>query len=202
MSINWTKATGVTLLLYGLLCPAAMAWDAADVVRGLAKKGGDVAQFTEIKYLKALDRPIRLDGEVRFTPPDGMEKKVTAPYEELMTVSAGKLKLQRGKKVREIELDRHPVAQAFVMAFVSTLAGNIEGLEAHYDIILEGEIRGWTLELTPKADELRDKVSQIRVSGNTDLLQSFETLQPNGDRSIMYFSNLPTELGASVEVIE
>lgn len=187
----WTRFRVLAFLVAGLLSFTVQAWDARDVVKGLAKENNDAARFTEIKYLQALDRPIRLDGEVRFTPPDGMEKHVTAPYEERMTVSAGWLKLERGTKTREVELERHPVAQAFVMAFISTLAGDYEALQNHYEIVLDGEARAWTLTLAPRDRELRDKVSQIKVSGNADLLQSFETLQPNGDRAIMYFSNLP-----------
>lgn len=181
----------MVLLLAVLLPSVVQAWDAAEVIQGLVHERADAARFTEIKYLKALEHPIRLDGEVRFIPPDGMEKYVTAPYEERMTVSNGWLRLQRGEKIRELELERHPVAQAFVTAFTATLMGDAATLQQHYEMKLDGNERAWQLSLTPRESDLLDKVSLIKVSGSGKVLQSFETLQPKGDRAIMYFSALP-----------
>ncbi len=189
MSIIWNKRLACAILL--LLSSPVMAWDAAEVIRGLAHAQADAARFTEIKYLQSLERPIRLDGEVRFTPPDGMEKHVTAPYEERMQVTNGMLRLERGDKVRELSLERHPIAQAFVTAFTATLAGDAETLSEHYLIELSGNSRAWQLDLTPRDEDLTEKVSLIRVTGSGETLQSFETLQPGGDRAIMYFSALP-----------
>ena len=187
------SSTGILLTLALSLIGSfpVQAWDAAEVISGLALEKNDAAAFTEIKYLESLDRPIQLQGEVRFTPPDGMEKTVTMPYEERMTVSDGWLTLERGDKFREIALERHPVAQAFVTAFIATLAGDHQSLQDHYEMTLSGEPRGWQLSLVPRDKKLVAKVNEIIVKGNTDMLQSFETRQPNGDRSVMIFSFLP-----------
>lgn len=178
-------------LIAAMFSMTALAWDAAEVITSLRTDGPRAAAFTEIKYLQALEHPLRLEGEVRFTPPDGMEKHVTSPYDEQMSVKDGWLRLQRGKKSRELALEKHPVARSFVMAFTATLAGDHASLAQHYEIELAGEPRDWQLTLVPKDEVLRDKVSLIEVKGNTDILQSFETRQPGGDRSIMIFSFLP-----------
>lgn len=194
MSGNWNSLRLLLAMAVLLLSPAVHAWDADAVIRGLANKQAEAARFTEIKYLEALERPIRLDGVVRYMPPDGMEKQVIAPYEERMTVSGGWLRLERGKKTRELELERHPLARAFVTAFTATLAGDVTTLREHYNLSLGGNERAWQLELVPRDAGLADKVNLIRVTGSGEILQSFETLQPNGDRAIMYFSALPEDL--------
>lgn len=190
MSKPWISLKGPALLAGLLLSTCVQAWDAGEVIRGLAKDSADAARFTEIKHLQSLDTPLRLKGVVRFMPPAGVEKHITSPYEERMTVSEGRLRLERGDKVRELALERHPVARAFVTAFTATLAGDIDTLREHYHLGLEGSERAWQLNLTPKDDALADKVSRIVVTGSGGTLQSFETRQPDGDRAIMHFSTL------------
>ena len=194
MLSNITKRRLLTgLLTFGLFmaAPVAQAWGLNDVVAGIAQKGAGQARFTEIKYLSALDQPLRVQGEVRFTPPDQMQRLVTAPYREQMTVAGGMLTLQReGEKPRELALEDNPPVAAFVTAFLATLAGDQALLEEHYLLDLAGDENAWTLDLTPRDEKLAKRVSYIRVSGAGDRLHSFETHQANGDRSVMLFSLL------------
>lgn len=170
---------------------AAHAWGLDEVVAGIAQPEGGVARFTEIKYLEALDKPLRVQGEVRFTPPDQLQRRVTDPYEEEMTVAGGMLRLRRGdNSPRELALEDNPAIAAFVNAFLATLAGNKALLEAHYELALEGSEENWVLNLTPRDKLLARRVDQIRVTGAGERLVSFETRQANGDRSVMLFSLL------------
>lgn len=169
----------------------AQAWGLDEVVAGIAQPEGGVARFTEIKYLAALDQPLRVQGEVRFTPPDRLQRRVTEPYREDMTVAGDMLSLKREDgEARELALEDHPAIAAFVNAFLATLAGNKALLEEHYELALEGSEENWTLSLTPRDKRLARRVEQIRVTGAGERLISFETRQANGDRSVMLFSLL------------
>lgn len=169
----------------------AQAWGLDEVVVGIAQPDGGVARFTEIKYLAALDQPLRVQGEVRFSPPDQLQRRVTDPYAEEMTVAGGMLRLQRGdESARELALEDNPAIAAFVNAFLATLAGNKALLEEHYELALEGDENNWVLTLTPRDKLLARRVEQIRVTGAGERLISFETRQANGDRSVMLFSLL------------
>lgn len=182
-----------TLLLLALsLCSSlAHAWGLSDVVTGIAKQGGGAARFTEIKHLAALAHPLRVQGEVRFTPPDRMQRLVTDPYREEMTVADGMLSLQReGEDPRELALEDHPPIAAFVNAFLATLAGDKALLEEHYELQLSGDEKQWTLDMSPRDQRLAKRIEGIRVAGSGDRLISFETRQANGDRSVMLFSLL------------
>lgn len=188
-----TKRLWRGLLLLPLLASShwAHAWGLEDVVSGIAQQGAGQARFTEIKYLAALDQPLRVQGEVRFTPPDEMQRLVTDPYRENMTVAGGMLSLQRGDgEPRELALEDHPAIAGFVTAFLATLAGDQALLEQHYKLALSGDASRWTLDLTPKDKKLAKRVTRIRVAGSGDRLHSFETQQGNGDRSVMLFSLL------------
>lgn len=181
----------IFIVLLFLSSSLAQAWGLADVVAGIAQQGGGVARFTEIKHLAVLEQPLRIQGEVRFTPPDRMQRLVTDPYREEMTVADGMLTLQReGEAPRQLALEDHPPVAAFVNAFLATLAGDQARLEAHYELQLSGNAQHWTLAMTPRDARLASRVSQILVAGSQDRLVSFETRQANGDRSVMLFSLL------------
>lgn len=184
----WRFCLALGLLLGSNL---AQAWGLSDVIAGIARHSTGEARFTEIKYLSALDQPLRVQGEVQFTPPDHLQRKVTSPYSETMTVAGGMLTLQRdGEKPRELALDDSPAMAAFVTAFLATLAGDQALLETHYDLALSGDESAWSIDLTPRDKKLAKRVTLIRVAGAGQRLHSFETQQGNGDRSVMLFSLL------------
>lgn len=179
-----------------LLRPAGAAgsaeWGLDQLAAELARTPPGAMRFTELKYLAALKQPLKMDGRVSYTPPDTLEKVVTAPQPERFVLRGGALELQKGDGApRRLELAQYPLLQAFVGAFTATLAGNLDGLRQHYELKLGGHRHAWTLDLTPKEQALAARVKAIRVAGAVDRIQQFETVQTNGDRSIMFFSLLP-----------
>lgn len=186
-----TLALGLALPLLSTAARAA-DWGLDQLAAELARTRPAAMRFTELKYLAALKQPLKMDGRVSYTPPDTLEKIVTAPQAERFVLRGGALELQQGDgPVRQLDLARYPLLQVFVGAFTATLAGELATLEQHYDLKLAGHKHAWTLSLTPKDAALAAKVKSIRVAGATDQIQQFETVQANGDRSIMFFSLLP-----------
>ena len=186
-------ASALLLTAASLLPPALAAeWGIDQLAAELARTPPGALRFTELKYLKALKQPLKLDGQVSYTPPDTLEKIVTAPQPERFVLRGGALELQRGQGApRKLDLAQYPLLEAFVGAFTATLSGDLASLRKHYDLKLGGHRHAWTLDLTPKDKSLAARVKAIRVAGAVDRIQQFETVQANGDRSIMFFSLLP-----------
>ncbi len=182
-----------TLLAFATANANAGGWGLEQLASDLARTPPGAMRFTELKYLAALKQPLKLDGRVSYTPPDTLEKTVTAPQPERFLLRGGVLELQRGSSaVRQVDLAQYPLLEAFVGAFTATLAGDVSRLKQHYTLALTGHEHAWVLLLTPKDAALARRVKSIRVSGAGERVQEFETLQANGDRSIMFFSLLPT----------
>ncbi len=186
-------ATLLVALAFGSLQPASAAdWGLDQLAADLARTPPGAMRFTELKYLAALKQPLKLDGRVSYTPPDTLEKVVTAPQPERFVLRGGALELQRGDgPLRKLDLAQYPMLQTFVGAFTATLAGDLSSLRRHYDLTLGGHRHAWTLNLVPKDKALAARVKVIRVAGAVDRIQQFEAVQANGDRSIMFFSLLP-----------
>ncbi|MGH8530468.1 MAG: LolA-related protein [Nevskiales bacterium] len=178
-----------------LLLSAANAggWGLDQLAADLARTPTGAMRFTELKYLAALKQPLKLDGRVSYTPPDTLEKTVITPQPERFLLRGGVLELQHGTgPVRRVELAQYPLLEAFVGALTATLAGDLARLEQHYSLALSGHEHAWVLRLTPKDPALAARVKSIRVSGAGQRVQEFETTQADGDRSIMFFSLLPS----------
>ncbi len=187
----WPLSLSISLWLAALSASAGQ-WGLPQLAAELARTPPGAMRFTELKYLAALKRPLKLEGRVSYTAPDVLEKTVTAPQPERFLLRGGVLELQRGNgPARQVDLAQYPLLQAFVSAFTATLAGDLGRLRRHYELQLSGHAHAWTLTLTPKDPALAARVQSIRVGGARNQVQQFETVQVNGDRSVMFFSLLP-----------
>jgi outer membrane lipoprotein-sorting protein len=86
-----------------------------------------------------------------------------------------------------------------VSSFAVLLRGDLVALTAQYDVELSSEeghdsvlTSPWTLDLKPRSSEIRDLIERTRVKGLKNRLTSMETLEKNGDRTLMLFSAVET----------
>ncbi len=143
-------------------------------------------KFTERKYLSLLDQPLILRGRVRYRAPDYVEKVYDDPNSERYEVSGDNLTIAfpDGRR-RYLSIDRHPVLRAFVESYRGTLAGDRETLNRYFDIALSGAMDAWELRLTPRLPALAQILSAVIMRGREGRVLSVETLEVNGDRSVM-----------------
>ena len=93
-----------------------------------------------------------------------------------------------GQQPRLIDLRDEPALAALVDAMRGTLSGDLSTLRRSYAVAMRGDVGAWTLTLTPAAPPLTDMLRQVVVEGAAATLRRVETLQPNGDRSVMTIS--------------
>jgi hypothetical protein len=65
------------------------------------------------------------------------------------------------------------------------LAGDLPTLTRFYRVELDGSERRWRLILKPSEHGMREVVSEIRISGEYVSIIAIETIETNGDRSVM-----------------
>jgi hypothetical protein len=164
---------------------ASAAFSVADLMQMLAARGPDNARFVERKYLAILDRPVESSGELRWRPPDRMEKQTTAPKPELLVLEKGMLTLERDRKKLTLQLRDYPQIAAMVESLRGMLAGDRTALEKTYRMEAHGNRERWTLVMLPSDQELAALVLRIDVTGTRDRVRSIEIRQADGDRSVM-----------------
>ena len=75
--------------------PAALS-PSSDLMRMLAQRGPESARFVEKKYLAVLDnKPVESSGELRYVPPNRIEKRTLKPKPDSLVVDGDKAIVER-----------------------------------------------------------------------------------------------------------
>lgn len=156
----------------------------------LAQTRSAHANFVETKSIAMLDKPVVSSGELFYTAPDYLEKRTLKPKAETMVLDHGSINITRGTKNYRLQLADYPALAAFIDSIRGTLAGDRSGLERNYTLTLEGTLARWTLQLTPANEQLLAVIKNIRIQGERGEIRSIDTVQADGDSSVMTISKL------------
>src|SRR5690606_25368692 len=74
----------LALALASASLAAQAAFDLDQLMGELARHPGGQARFVETRTMALLDRPVRSSGEMRYTPPDRLEKRTLQPRAETL----------------------------------------------------------------------------------------------------------------------
>lgn len=180
------------ILLLFLLSPhselaSQTPWSLSRLTAALAQDVGSTVRFSEERQLQYLTEPLFLEGTLTFKPPGYLERQVVQPKWQRMIIDGDLVTIEENWKDPPIRvlLSDYPALEAFVSALRSILAGDQRSLERTYATALEGTEDAWLLSLTPRPQQLRDAVSEVRITGAGGNIQSIEVMEAGGDRSII-----------------
>ena len=157
-----------------------------DLMRKLAQRGPENARFVEKRYLAVLDnKPVESSGELRYAPPNRIEKKTLKPKPDSLIVDGDQAIIERNGQRMTLRLSAYPDIAPFVDSIRGTLSGDRKSLERVYRLELSGDAERWTLVMLPSDQKLATIVQRIDVAGNHDQVRSIAILQGDGDRSVM-----------------
>lgn len=164
-----------------------------------AESGGVRAEFTENRHLSILTEPIETSGVLYFSPPAYLARYTVQPDKSSVVTNGKQVALRDSIGTRTVDLDSSDLARELVSSFAVLLRGDFAALTALYDAefyLKEGHgsplTSAWTLDLKPRSVEIRDLIQRTRVKGLENRLTSMETLEKNGDRTLMLFSAVET----------
>jgi outer membrane lipoprotein-sorting protein len=178
-------AVAAIAALLALPFAAGGAWDIAALMQLLKSHPPGRARFDETKHVSILDRPLESSGELLFTPPDRLERRLTSPGSERMVVDRERLVIERGGRTQVLSLAEHPEIAVLVESIRGTLAGDREALERTYVLRLQGDERAWRLFLEPKDAALARLVTRVEIDGSQAQVRRVEVDQADGDSSLM-----------------
>jgi outer membrane lipoprotein-sorting protein len=157
----------------------------------LAEIGGKPSQevrFEEKKYLAVLDAPVESSGVLRYQAPGRLEKHTERPQAESMILDGDLVVLQRDGRKRSLPLAQIPGVAALVGGLRDTLAGDASALRDRFKVVVQGDERRWQIDLLPFDPASATLVSKITLIGSAGRLDEVQTLQADGDRSVMMLS--------------
>jgi Outer membrane lipoprotein carrier protein LolA-like len=147
--------------------------------------------YTEVRFVRMLQRPLILRGELHYGGPSELGKRVDKPYRETTTISAGQVTLQReGKSAQHFSLERAPELDGLLGSFSAMLGGDAEALNRYFSIGVEREAGNWRMTLTPRAPALAKKFHDLIVDGRGNDSRCFTLHEADGDTSVMLLGEL------------
>jgi outer membrane lipoprotein-sorting protein len=167
------------------------------LMQRFAESGGVRARFRESRHLSILTDPIETTGTLHFAPPDRLARHTTSPGRSSIVIEAGRVSLADETGQRVFDFSTNEIAQALVGNLMVVFRGDLESLRERYSISFDSTAERWTLDLEPRARALRSIIERVQFVGRGGNLTSMETREPNGDRTIVKFSEI--EVGLSWE---
>lgn len=194
------------MLLCGLtlsLCANASAPEDAATAHALVTSLGRPAPartpFAEARFMKMLDQPLVVSGQLAWLGGDRLERRVEHPHPEVSTIADGEVTQQReGREPRRFSLARAPQLQILLDSFVALLGGDAGRLEQSFDIQHSGDDAGrWTLTLTPRDAKLVRTVGRIEIDGRGNQPRCLRMQEADGDLAIDLLGELATKMPAT-----
>ncbi len=194
------------MLLGGLilsLCANASAPEDAVTARALVSSLGRPAPartpFAEARFMKMLDEPLVVSGQLAWLGDDRLERRVEHPNREVSTIANGEVTQQReGREPRTFSLKRAPQLQILLDSFVALLGGDASRLEQAFTVQHSANnAKRWTLTLTPRDAKLARSVSHIEIDGSGNEPRCMRMQEADGDLSIDLLGELAAKMPAA-----
>ncbi|PXV55393.1 hypothetical protein SAMN04487785_11155 [Dyella jiangningensis] len=172
------------------LCANASAPEDAATTRALVASLGRPAPartpFAEARFMKMLDKPLVVSGQLAWLGEDRLERSVEHPNREVSTIANGEVTQQReGRSTRSFSLKRAPQLQLLLDSFVALLGGDASRLEQAFVVEHHADGGGhWTLTLTPRDAKLAQTVSRIDIDGSGNEPHCMRMQEADGDVAI------------------
>ncbi|GFE78719.1 fatty acyl CoA synthetase [Steroidobacter agaridevorans] len=187
-----TRLPLMLALLGALIAPltagsAALSEQDADALIGrLAKPAPATISFTEVRFSKLLRAPLIVSGDLGYSGPESLDRRVTAPYREQTSIRGESVKVEReGEKPRSFALKHAPELRGLLSGFSAMLAGDPVALRKTFDVEMTGNDDGWTLKLTPTDTKARRRLQQIEVNGRHSEPRCFSMTTADGASSVL-----------------
>ena len=144
-------------------------------------------RFTETRESRWLPAPIESSGSMRSNT-TMLEKRVESPRPETWRILSDRMQVTAPglDGVKEVMLDHAPAAAALANALRSVMAGDLEALNKDFQLDLSGDERAWTLQLTPRRQDVARQLKQIGLQGAGRRLEGIVIQESQGDRTTMH----------------
>jgi hypothetical protein len=186
----------------GTAAPAASTAPVTALIAALGRPPPARTAFAEARFLRMLDRPLVVSGELAWLGGDRLEREVREPRAERFSIAGGKVIQQRpGQAPRQFALSRAPQLQALLESFVALLSGDDKRLQQVFAVHASGEpSAAWRLSLTPRDAEVARSVADIVISGQGTEARCMQVREADGDLSIDLFGALAADMPAQPTV--
>ena len=184
-----TAGRAVRAVLTGL----ALAWAAiaaaqpitvAGLQRLLQEAPKRELRFQETRESPWLAVPVEASGTMKSSA-TMLEKQVEHPRRETWRILDDRLQLTTPGSTtpKQFMFSQAPAVAALAGALRRVMAGDLQALDQDFRLVLGGDERQWTLQLTPRHPDIARYLKQLELQGAGPRVQVIVILESQGDRS-------------------
>jgi hypothetical protein len=175
----------LTLLSAAMVCSASER-DVDTLVASLAKPAPATIEFTEVRFSRLVREPLIVSGELGYSGPSSLDRRVSTPYRENTAIRGESVKVEReGEKPRSFALKHAPELRGLLTGFTALLAGDASALRQAFNVNATGNDAAWTLELIPSDAKLARRLRSIEITGSHADPRCFSMTTADGANSIL-----------------
>ena len=176
----------------------ATATSTSSLIAALGQPAPARTAFAEARFLRVLDRPLVVSGELAWLGGDRLQRRVDQPTQETSTIADGEVTQQRaGKKDRTFSLKRAPQLQVLLDSFVALLSGDAARLQQAFDVQQLGDATGvWKLTLLPRDPKVAKTMASITIDGYAKESRCMFMQEADGDLAVDLLGPLATKMPA------
>lgn len=186
-----------------LAAPTPEPADAKALVASLKRPAPARTPFAEARFMKVLDKPLVVSGELAWLGGDKLERRVDKPAKEVSTIADGEVTQEReGRKPRTFSLKRAPQLRILLDSFVALLGGDASRLDDAFDVKLGRDADRWALTLAPRDPSLAKQIVSIQVYGSGNQPRCMRMNEKDGDTTIDMLGDLAGHMVAEPELAD
>jgi hypothetical protein len=168
--------------------PEAPGLSLEELLKRIGGRKSQQVRFVEKKYLAVLDAPVESAGTLRYQAPARLERNTERPIKESMMIDGDLLVMERDGRRRTVPATQFPGVAALVGGLRDILGGDTQALRRMFKVVVQGDASRWQIDLLPSDTTSAQLVNRITLRGRDDQVLEVETLQADGDRSVMSLS--------------
>ena len=177
-----------------LLATGAAALDADALVARLARPAPASIAFTEVRLSPLLRAPLIVGGELQFSGPGNLDRRVRQPYREDTAIRGESVRVEReGEPARSFGLKRAPQLRGLLTGFSALLSGDVAGLKSSFEVSAQGTEQSWTLQLVPLDIHARRRLQKMEIAGHDTTPRCFSLLNADGGANVMLLGEAAQE---------
>jgi hypothetical protein len=160
----------------------------SELLAGMAKTRGVVADFREQKQIALLDQPLVSTGTIYFAPPGRFTRMTRTPAATRLVLDGPRMHFEDATGASAIDLAANPVARQFAENMVALWSGDRARLEKLYRLDFSAEAARWQLVLVPRSPTLGRFVARLALRGDGAEMRELELVEADGDRTLTTFT--------------
>lgn len=161
---------------------------------GLTKSAKVCASFSQEKFLRALNRPLRSGGRMIFMKDTGLLWQVERPFPARVLIKEDALISWDDQDTpKRSGIGTAPVFRAMAQVFLAAFSTNVTALREVFEVTVQEAGENWEITLLPKDSTLSSIIKDIGISGGK-FIRRISFTEQRGDETVLQFTGMQTDL--------